>query len=334
VSTREHALVDPIGVVVDLVGAVDTGLTTDEVTAVVGAVAGGRSKRRRLAAALLDNPTVLTTGRSPAPSAIGELLLALRRGGAAGISAPFCAGCGRVVASIQRRGEDWYCTGCFTRPQPCASCGHLRYVASRDRQGQPRCGQCPDEDQRDPLAALVTAIRAVDASMPAAAVAEVVQRIVSKPGHRLRLAWIIEDNPALLTGEGAQAPVPALLRLIDALTAAGAGGVTRPACPLCQRVMALSKKKDGQRICRACCARARAVECAQCGTAREPAARDEQGRPLCPTCLVNTPINLEPCYSCGRLRRVSVRTTDGPLGETCRPWQSDTCTICGRTGPV
>jgi hypothetical protein len=333
VTTREHALVDPIGVVVDLLGAVDTGLTADAVAAVVGAVAGGRAKRRRLALALLDNPSVLTSGRSPAPSAVGELLLALRRGGAAGISGPYCAGCGRAVTSIQRRGEDWYCTGCFTRPQPCASCGHPRYVASRDRQGQPRCGQCPDEDSRDPLAALVTAIRTVDASLPPAAVAEVIQRTVSKPGHRLRLAWIIEDDPALLTGEGARAPVPALLRLIDALGAAGAVGIVPPACPLCLRVMALSKKKDGQRICRACSARDRAVTCARCGTAREPAARDEQGRPLCPTCLVNTPINLEPCRSCGRRRRVSVRTTDGPLCETCRPWQNGTCTICGRTGP-
>jgi hypothetical protein len=260
VITREQALIDPIGVVVDLVGTVDTGLTADAVAAVVTAVAGGRAKRRRLAAALLDNPSILTTGRSPAPSAVGDLLLALRRGGAAaGISAPYCAGCGRTLTSIQRRGEDWYCSACFTRPEPCASCGHPRYVASRDRQGQPRCGQCPDEDSRDPLVALVTAIRAVDASLPAATVTEVVQRTVSKPGHWLRLAWIIEDNSALLTGDGCQAPVPALLRLIDALRAAGAAGVVRPACPLCRRVMALSKKKDGQRICRACSARDRAV---------------------------------------------------------------------------
>lgn len=332
-TAREQALADPIGVVVDLISAVDTGLAADKVAAIVAAVAGGRAKRRRLALALLDNPCVLTAGRSPAPLAAGELLLALRRGGAAGISAPYCAGCGRAVTSIQRRGEDWYCTRCFTRPQPCVSCGQQRPVNSRDRRGRPRCGQCPDEDSRDPLAALVTAITTVDASLSAAAVAEVVRRTVAKPGHWLRLAWIIEDNPALLTGGGCQAPVPVLLRLIDALHAAGAAGVVRPACPLCLRVVTLSKKKDGQRICRACRARDRAVECAQCVRVREPAARDEQGRPLCPDCLVNTPINLEPCHSCRRRRRVSVRTADGPLCETCRPWQSGTCTICGRTGP-
>jgi hypothetical protein len=333
VTAREQALADPIGVVVDLVRALDTGLGADKVADVVAAVAGGRAKRRRLALALLDNPSVLTTGRSPAPSAAGELLLALRRAGATGVEAPYCAGCGRAVTKIQRRGEDWYCTRCFTRPLPCASCGHQRYVASRDRQGQPRCGQCPDEDSRDPLAALVAAITTVDASLPATTVAEVVQRTVSKPGHWLRLAWIIEDDPALLIGKGCHAPVPALLRLISALRVAGAVGVIQPACPLCLRVMALSKKKDGQRICRACSARDRAVECAQCGAIREPAARDERGRPLCPTCLVNTPINLEPCRSCGRRRRVSVRTADGPVCETCRPWHNGTCTICGRTGP-
>jgi hypothetical protein len=333
VTPRGHALTDPIGVVVDLVGAVDTGLGADAVAAVVTEVAGGRAKRRRLALALLDNPSVLTTGRSPAPLAAGELLLALRRAGAAGISAPSCAGCGRMVTSMQRRGEDWYCTRCCTRPQMCVSCGHQRYVASRDRRGRARCGQCPDDDSRDPLTALVAAIRTVDASLSSAVVAEVIRRTVAKPGHWLRLAWIIEDHPALLTGEGHQAPVPALLRLVDALLAAGAVGVVRPACPRCLRVMTLSKKKDGQRICRACYARVAAVACAQCSKIREPAARDEQGRPLCPDCLVSAPINQEPCCGCGRTRRVSARTADGPLCETCRPWPRGTCTICGRTGP-
>lgn len=50
-----------------------------------------RAKRRRLAQALSDNPAVLADGRSPGPRVIADLLLALRKAGAARISAPVCA---------------------------------------------------------------------------------------------------------------------------------------------------------------------------------------------------------------------------------------------------
>jgi hypothetical protein len=51
--------------------------------------------------------------------------------------------------------------------------------------------------------------------------------------------------------------------------------------------------------------RARAVPCTKCGTTRESAARDGQGRPLCPYCLVSDPVNLEDCVRCHRRRQVS-----------------------------
>jgi hypothetical protein len=59
---------------------------------------------------------------------------------------------------MQRRGEDWYCSPCFVRPQACAACGNKRQVAFRDRHGQPRCGDCPDQDPGSPLAALIQII--------------------------------------------------------------------------------------------------------------------------------------------------------------------------------
>ena len=62
-------------------------------------------------------------------------------------------------------------------------------------------------------------------------------------------------------------------------------------------------------------------------------ARDEHGRPLCPSCLVADPVNHETCVICDRRRSVSVRTTDGP---TVRPATSevDDCAICARFGPA
>jgi hypothetical protein len=46
---------------------------------------------------------------------------------------------------------------------------------------------------------------------------------------------------------------------------------------------------------------------------REPAARDEHGRPLCSYCRITDPANRETCLGSSRRRPVSVCTLDGPL---------------------
>jgi hypothetical protein len=158
-------------------------------------------------------------------------------------------------------------------------------------------------------------------------------RLTSRTGQRLQLAWALQDRPDLLTGAGAEAAVPSVLRLIDALTQAGATGLVRPPCPHCGRVIALVKPRNGLRLCRNCVARSRAEPCARCGTVREAATRDEHGRPLCPNCLISDPANQETCLRCGRRRRVSIRTPTGPLCDSCRPWKTLACGICGRTAP-
>ena len=268
-TASAEALADPVGTVVCLVAAADPALEHNLVRRIVEQVGGGRSKRRRLAAELAGDPSVLTTGRSPASKVAGELMLALRAAGATGISPPWCADCGRRVTSMQRRGEHWYCAPCFVRPEECAGCGNTRQVAFRDRQGRPRCSKCPDRDARDPLLALVEVIVMTDPGLPAEAAAAAIEATVSKQAHLQKLAWLLHDEPGLLTGGGAKAPFPVVLRLIDALCEAGATRIRRPACPRCQRVIALSKQRDGLRICRNCCARARAVPCARCGTTRK-----------------------------------------------------------------
>ena len=326
-------VLDPVGVVVGLVTAADPALGEQTARRAAEQAAGGRAKRRRLAAALARDPSVLVTGRSPAPRAVGDLLLALRAAGAAGISPPRCAGCGREVTSMQRRSTRWYCSPCFDRPLACASCGSVRQVASRDRHGLPRCGQCPDQDARDPREVLTEVITTADPDLTGDAVTAALEATVVKPAHLRKLAWALQESPALLTGGGAEAPFPMVLRLIDALCDAGATRIARPPCPRCGRVVALSKLVDGLRVCRGCCARARAVPCGRCGTVREPAARDEQGQPVCPHCLSTDPANLERCARCGRSRPVSTRTAGGPVCPACIPRTIVACAICGQARP-
>jgi hypothetical protein len=327
------AVADPVGVTVALIAGIEPGLDRGAIRPVVTEVAGGRAKQRRLAQALAGRPAVLSDGRSPAPRVVGDLLIALVKAGATAISPPVCAECGKALRTQQRRGEDWYCGVCGPVREPCTACGEIRPVNSRGRDGKPRCHRCPPGDGRDPVALITEVVAGVDPSLPAGTVAAAAMSAVPRPGQRLPLAWALQDRPGLLTGDGAEAPVPAVLRLIDRLCDAGARAVVHPACPGCGRVMHLHRPIGGQWLCRNCVARSRARPCCRCGRAREPAARDVGGTPLCANCLVNDPVNLEVCVNCGRRRVVNTRSPDGPLCSGCPPLPVLECSVCGRRRP-
>jgi hypothetical protein len=326
-------LADPVGTAVALVTRADPGLSWEAAEQAVTAVARVRAVRRKLAAALAERPGILSDGRSPAPRVAGDLLLALRKAGATAISPPVCAGCGRQLRTLSRAGRDWYCGTCASRDGRCFACGRETLIKSRDREGQPRCARCPDRDDRDPLAVLAAAVLAADPSLTADTVTAAARRVFSKPFNLRKLAWAIEGDPGLLTGDGNRAPVMGVLRLIDELAGTGAENIIRPACGRCRRAVQLYRRIDELWCCRSCVARTRVQACARCGTMKEPAARDGNGEPICPYCLASEPANLEECAQCGRNRRVCVRTPDGPLCEACRPVPVARCSICGREAP-
>jgi hypothetical protein len=330
----DRAVSDPVGLVTDLVAAAEQQLAPERIRAVVTAVAGGRAKSRRLAAALAERPGVLADGRSPAPRVVGDLLAALRRAGAHAVSPPCCARCGKQLRTFQRGGQDWYCSVCGQQSaEPCAACGNIRPVSTRDRAGQPRCVKCPDTDARDPVAVIYDIVSVLDPEVSTDTVAAAVRRSAPRPSYQQKLAWVLEEHPALLTGEGHLAPLRAIPRLIDLLHAAGVTGIVRPACPGCHRVMRIDKPLAGMRVCRTCIARSRIEQCARCGAGREPVTRDGQGRPLCANCFITDPANLETCIGCGRRRRVERRAADGPHCSRCRELPVLTCSICGQTRP-
>ena len=332
-SPIERAVSDPVGLITDLVAAVEHQLTREQIRAVAAGVSGGRARSRRLAAALAGRPGVLADGRSPAPRVVGDLLVALRQAGAQTVALPCCARCGRQLRTLQRSGQDWYCTTCGQHAEPCASCGKTRPVSSRDRAARPRCGRCPDTDSRDPVSVIHGIITRLDPGASRDVVAAAVRRCAPRRAYQQKLAWVLEDRPGLLTGEGHLAPLRAIPRLIDELHAVGVAGIVRPACPGCHRVVRIDKPLDGVRVCRTCIAHSRAEPCARCGASREPVTRDGQGRPLCANCFITDPVNLETCIGCGRRRRVERRGPDGPLCSRCRVLALLTCSVCGQITP-
>lgn len=329
--TGDEAVADPVAVIVRIVSQVEQHLTTDEIRQIVCAMMAGRAGRRRLAKALADNPQILRTGRPPGEFAIGKLLLALRKAGAMDVAAPRCSACDRPQQRyLASRRDTWCCTPCFARIEPCAGCGKTRRVVTLDRHHQPRCQDCPDTDG-DPIGKLVEVVTKLEPTCHRDVIVAALAKATTRPSGQRRLAWAVVDRPELLTGAGCDAQAPALLRFIDELVIAGVSNVQKPACPRCQRVVTLSKLLDRQRVCRACFARAAAVPCVRCGAVREPAARDHDGEPLCPNCLVRDPVNLEDCVGCGQRKMVVTRDADGPRCMNCRPRKHVECAICGQT---
>jgi hypothetical protein len=101
------ATADPVGFVVSLVGELEHDLGAEQIREAVSEVAGGRAKSRKLATFLSARPGVLRDGLSPAPRAVADLLVALRRAGARSVSPPHCAQCGKELRTYQRVGQDW-----------------------------------------------------------------------------------------------------------------------------------------------------------------------------------------------------------------------------------
>ena len=65
--------------------------------------------------------------------------------------------------------------------------------------GRPRCSKCPDKDARDPLLALVEVI-VIPTRSAGRSGRHGVKATVTKQAHLQKLAWLLHDEPGLLTG--------------------------------------------------------------------------------------------------------------------------------------
>ena len=123
------------------------------------------------------------------------------------ISLPVCATCGKQLRIDPAPGPGLVLQRSAAAGRTrCASCGQDRATATVDRQGRPRCRQCPDDDDRDPVAILTGVITRLEPSLPAERDRRGRRRAQPGPAKLRRLAWAIEDAPGLLTGDGAHAP--------------------------------------------------------------------------------------------------------------------------------
>jgi len=184
----------------------------------------------------------------------------------------------------------------------------------------------------DPVGSLLALMAALDPALDEAAVLAALGQAAAGPDGRRRIAAAVTARPGLLTGQGASAPLPGVLRFITALARAGATAVVEPCCPRCGRQRPLSGLAGGLRICGGCHGKARALRCGRCGKVSSVARRNDGGQPICQNCWRRDPRSWKPCAKCGHERRVAAVTEAGPVCQSCRPGPDLACSICGSAG--
>jgi hypothetical protein len=117
---------------------------------------------------------------------------------------------------------------------------------------------------------LRTLMAEIEPGLSAEAVLGALERAAARQDGQHRIAAAVTAQPGLLTGEGARAPVPGVLRFISALACAGATSVVEPPCPRCCRRRQLGVPVEVLRLCARCRSKARAVPCGRCGKIRQP----------------------------------------------------------------
>ena len=334
-ALHDRAVSDPAGLITDLVTAVGPRLGREQVQAVVAAVAGGRAKSRRLAARAGRAARGARRRQVPgAPGRRGTARRPARRGRPGHLAAaPARSAAGRSGASsaAARTGTARPACGTTSRAPPAGRTGPSPPGTGQGGRGA-RSARTTTAVTRSPSSTAssppwIPAPGGKPSPRPSA-------RRLRRPSYQQKLAWALEDNPALLTGDGHLAPLRAIPRFIEMLHDAGVAGVVRPACGRCGRVVRIDKPLDGVRVCRTCIAHSRTEPCARCGAVREPVTRDGQGQAGLRELLHHRPGRTwKRAPAAGAAAGSSRRTADGPLCPGCPSLPVLTCSVCGQTAP-
>lgn len=330
--------VDPIGTVCTIVADVEPTLTRQQIIAAIEEVAGNRASHRRLARALYENPTLLTSGVAEGPPMDDGLIRHLREDGAVRMAQPRCGSCGKPQRRMSKYNAEGVriCVTCDNRtagrraPCPCANCGKVLTPRNYDRDGGPRCEWCPPEPDVDHVEAICDAFVSV-AVADRTALREVIIDCVRQPARRRQLAWDLQDNPALLTGR-ANSGSATVRRLVHALSVRGFD-IAGLRCPFCGSSRRLESKREGQPCCHSCYHDSRRTPCAQCGNTLPIAARTHDGEPLCSSCTKQADFNHGTCSQCSEFKPIATHRGGHSICFGCREIPLALCSTCGMTRP-
>ncbi|NKS84118.1 hypothetical protein GS530_24425 [Rhodococcus hoagii] len=333
-------MTDPIAVIVDVVGRIEPEMAPESVAAAARNVVTSRAGRRKLAKALEDNPSLLTSGRTEGPPMVDRLIHLLRDRGAVGVVQPCCAGCGKPARAMRAHNDDRLriCVTCNNKalgtfaPRPCAVCRRNVIPRFYDRHRQPLCGKCPPDPGVDHLEVICDQIMMVSPGSDRDQIRAVIGSTVRQTARRRQIAWALQDRPSLLVGEAADGSL-SIRRLIAALTEHGVTGLVNPACPFCTMIRPLKALREGRPCCDSCSQAARATACVRCHAVKAVSTRTHAAEPLCWACSLQEESNKETCSSCGQFTAIATHRGERAVCFSCRTTPSATCSVCGLHKP-
>ena len=234
-SRTDGFLAAPGAVTAGIVHDAEPSLDRDVIAAAITRAAPSRAQQRRLAAALGEDPGLLTSGRPEGPPQVELLIRDLQQAGARQLALPRCARCGQPRRLVQRDGRLRICSACDRRrrgaAEPCSVCGSARQVAARDQHGRPRCTRCRPYDSPDPVAAIAAHVSRRGPGPVRAVLEDMITSAIPSPFQRHQVLWELDQRPALLAGEGAHGS-PRVNALIQALLDAGVSRDRGPGLPV------------------------------------------------------------------------------------------------------
>ncbi|WP_280302276.1 hypothetical protein [Nocardia abscessus] len=333
-------LAEPVAVIVEVLGRVEPDLDPSVLAEVVEQVAQSRAGRRKLAEVLVRNPQLLTSGRAEGPPMVDRLIDAVRERVGRWVVPVCCGQCGRPAKRMAIYNADGlricvtcdnHARGSFT-PRACAVCERVLVPRSYDREGRPRCELCPPDPGVDHLEVLCDLIVALDPSTDREALREVIVKTVRQGARRRQLAWDLQDQPQLLTGQAVQGSLT-VRRMVAALVEFGVAGVIAAQCPFCAATGELRSQREGLPCCNKCYQVARAKPCVRCGLVKPICTRTHDGAELCWSCSVQETVNKEICSSCGEFTAIATHRDGAPVCFGCRKPPSAVCASCGGYKP-
>ena len=204
-----------------------------------------------------------------------------------------------------------------------AGVGAAAPEAGADHRGVAVTGSPGRPGPGDPAGALLAVMAELEPALSPEVVLGALGQAAARPDGRRRIAPAVAAQPGLLTGQGARAAFPGVLRFISALARAGAAAVVEPPCPRCGRQRPLGVPVEGLRLCGGCRSKARALRCGRCGKVRPPARLQRRRAAHLPELLAPGPAELETLRqvreqpACRRDHRGRAGLPELPPGSRC-----------------
>lgn len=190
------------------------------------------------------------------------------------------------------------------------------------------------EDQRQVVADILRAFRAVAPDIPTTTVLAATMKVIPGNVSRTRAARQLRTDPEVLI-RGDSLALPALNRLIRYLRSEGYTSVEIPRCSECDRALQIPHR-DGQggRRCSACNRTHASPPCTRCAAIKPSGYRILEGQPYCMTCWRRDPRTFAVCSRCAQTGPVGRRLNGEVLCERCYVPPSRTCVRCERARPA